>query len=46
MKRFEIYFDDLKEDAQERLLEKFGTTSGEENWEICPLAEIDREEKE
>jgi hypothetical protein len=29
---FEIYFDDLKPEAKERLLEEFGTTEEQENW--------------
>lgn len=44
MKRFEIYFDDLNEEAQKRLMKEFDTTPEEENWEICPLTEVDREE--
>lgn len=46
MRSFEIYFKDLNEDAQKNLLEEFGTTEEDENWETIPLATIDREEEE
>ena len=41
---FEIFFHDLNEDAQKRLLETFETTAECENWEVFPLATIDRED--
>ncbi len=40
---FEIYFHDLSEEAQERLLEEFETTVDDENWEYSPIAVIVRE---
>jgi len=43
---FEIFFHDLNEDAQKRLLETFETTAECENWEVFPLATIDREDDE
>jgi len=44
MKSFEIMFNDLTEEAQSRLLGKFNTTPGQENWDIFPIATINREE--
>lgn len=44
MKQFEIYFDDLTPEAQKRLMETFVTTREDENWDIAPLAIIEREE--
>ena len=41
----EIYFKDLTPEAQERLLEAFKTTEQDENWEVFPLAIIEREEE-
>lgn len=43
---FNIYFSDLTEDAQRRLLERFDTTAKAENWDadIFPLFIITREE--
>jgi len=41
--RFEIMFDDLTEEAKVRLLEEFETTEENENWDIEPLAIIERE---
>jgi hypothetical protein len=37
-KQIEIYFDDLKPEAQKELLDKLGTTPREENWDIVPIA--------
>jgi len=34
----EIYFDDLKPEAQKEFLEKLGTTPRDENWDIVPIA--------
>uniref|UniRef100_A0A6H1ZCZ4 Uncharacterized protein n=1 Tax=viral metagenome TaxID=1070528 RepID=A0A6H1ZCZ4_9ZZZZ len=45
MKSFSIHFSDLTKDAQEELCEEFQTTPQEENWDIIPLATIDREEE-
>jgi hypothetical protein len=46
MIEFEIYFDDLSEDAQKRYLKTFNTSEEEENFEISPLAIIEREDEE
>lgn len=46
MNTFEIYFNDLNEDAQERLLKAVGAeTPAEMNWDIdmCPIAMYDFE---
>ena len=46
MKTFEIYFSDLNEDAQKRLLEAVGAeTAADMNWDtdICPIAMYDFE---
>jgi len=45
MKRFEIYFKDLTPEAQARLLQAFQNAESEENWDIFPLAMLDREEE-
>ena len=42
-KKMEIHFRDLTPEAQDRLLKEFGTTAGEENWDVFPIAEIERE---
>ncbi len=34
----EIYFNDLKPEAQKVFLEKLGTTPEDENWDIVPIA--------
>jgi hypothetical protein len=44
MSIFEIYFNDLVPEAQDRLLEAFTTTPEDENWDIAPLAIIERDE--
>lgn len=46
MATFEIYFRDLNEDAQKRLLEELKTKEEDENWETIPLAIFEREEEE
>jgi len=43
-KTFNIFYDDLTEEAQKRLCEAFSTSEGEENWEVMPLAIIERED--
>lgn len=40
---FEIYFDDLVPQAQDKLLDEFDTDPANENWEEFPLAIIERE---
>jgi hypothetical protein len=40
---FEIYFRDLNRGSQIRLLEMFNTTEKDENWDIFPIAVIERE---
>ena len=42
----EIYFDDLKPEAQERLLTTWDTKKEDENWDAVPLAVIEREVEE
>ncbi len=42
MKVFEIYFNDLTKEAQEALLKEYETSVEEENWDIFPLAVIER----
>jgi len=42
-KLFEIYYHDLNEDVQKDLCEAWETSEEEENWEISPLAVIERE---
>lgn len=47
MKSFEIFFNDLNDDAQTRLLEAVGVSSAKEmNWDmdILPIALYDYEE--
>jgi hypothetical protein len=43
IKKVEIYFNDLEPEAQANLLEAFETTEEDENWEIFPIAVIERE---
>ena len=43
LKKVEIYFRDLTPEAQSRLLKEFETTAKEENWDVFPIAEIERE---
>ena len=40
---FEIFFRDLTPEAQNNLLEKFKTTERNENWDVVPLAVLERE---
>ena len=42
-RKVEIYFRDLTEEAQVNLLEIFETTEEDENWDVCPIAVIERE---
>ena len=44
MKTFEIYFHDLNPEAQARIMETFDTSEDDENWDVMPLAVVDREE--
>jgi hypothetical protein len=47
MKSFDIMFSDLTAEAQERYLKFQGVSDESElNWEVMPLATIDREEEE
>ena len=41
--KVEIYFDDLKPEAQKHLLKAFKTTERQENWDTVPIAVIERE---
>ena len=43
IKRAEIYFNDLEPEAQANLLKAFETTEEDENWDIFPIAVIERE---
>lgn len=44
-KDFEIYFEDLKEDAQKQLLEYMGINSPEQlNWDSFPIVSFDNGE--
>lgn len=45
MKSFEIYFSDLTPEAQAGLLQAFQTTESDENWDVFPLAVLEREEE-
>ncbi len=45
-KKVEIYFRDLTPEAQNHLLKEFETTAEEENWDVFPIAEIEREMEE
>ena len=45
-KTVEIYFDDLKTEAQKRLLITWNTSKDDENWDLVPLAVIEREVEE
>ena len=38
-----IYFRDLTPESQDRLLKEFETSAQEENWDVFPFAEIERE---
>ena len=42
---FEIYFGDLTKKAQHDLLKAFKTDPDDENWDVAPLAIIERELK-
>lgn len=46
VKSFEIYFHDLNSEAQANLLEEFETSEKDENWDVFPIAVIDREMEE
>ncbi len=47
MKQFEIFFDDLNQDAQKRYLEFMNMEKKEDgNFEICPLAIIEYDTEE
>lgn len=42
-KSIEIYFRDLNKEAQEYTLEAFKTTERDENWDVFPIAIMERE---
>ena len=44
MKTFEIYWDDLTQECQERLYNFLGGCNG--NYDVIPLAEFEEEEEE
>ena len=43
-KTFEIFYDDLTEEAQKRLCEAFSTSAEVEYWEVIPLSIIEKED--
>jgi hypothetical protein len=43
VKKAEIYFKDLTLEAQSHLLKEFKTSAQDENWDVFPIAEIERE---
>jgi hypothetical protein len=43
IKTYEIYLRDLTKEARIKLLKEFQTTESDENWDIIPLAIIERE---
>lgn len=43
MKTFEIYWDDLTQECQERLYDFLGGSNG--NYDVIPLAEFEEEEE-
>ena len=43
VKKVEIYFRDLTPKAQSHLLKEFETSAEEENQDVFPIAEIERE---
>ena len=45
-KTFEIFFRDLKSEAQKNLCEAFKTTEQDENWDVFPLFTLEREDEE
>ena len=45
-KIYEIFFRDLKPDAQKNLCEIFKTTEHDENWDVFPLFTLEREDRE
>ena len=46
IKSVEIYFRDLTSEAQANLLDEFETKEEDENWDVFPIAVIDREIEE
>ena len=44
MKIFEIYWDDLTQECQERLYDFLGGSNG--NYDLFPVAELEEEEEE
>jgi hypothetical protein len=46
MTQFNIYFKDLTAEAQEALEDIFGTNEKAENWDLVPVAVIEREDEE
>jgi len=42
MKTVEIFFDNLPTEAQRHLLDIFDTTAKEENWDVFPIAVMER----
>ena len=46
MRAEEIYFKDITEEAQDHTLVTLNTTMEDENWDIVPLAIIEREDND
>lgn len=44
MVEFEIYFHDLTIESQARLMGEFNTNPDDENWDIVPLAILNRDD--
>lgn len=42
-RQIEIFWDDLKPEAQKAILDKFETTTQDENWDVFPIAVIVRD---
>jgi len=42
-RRIEIFFGDLKPEAQQAILDEFETTRQDENWDVIPIAVIVRD---
>ena len=46
MREFEIFYKDLTEKAQKELCKVWDTTPEDENWDVFPLAFLEREDLE
>lgn len=41
---YRVYFSDLNEEAQERILGQLNTTAEKENWDLFPIVILELEE--